>query len=103
MKKASKEKISVLEKLPQKLWGGLRTVSAKIVRFSFWEMAFLAFLLRLLVAPPFGAALALAVSGLWLYKNFAAAKDVVIKALASLTELSEEEQMLRVRNSSALW
>lgn len=92
MKKASKEKISALERLPQKLWGGLRTVSVKVVRFSFWEMAFLAFLLRLLVAPPFGAVLALAVGGLWLYKNFAAAKDAVIRALASLTEFSEEEE-----------
>lgn len=92
MKKASKEKISALERLPQKLWGGLRTVSAKVVRFSFWKMAFLAFLLRLLVAPPFGAVLALAAGGLWLYRNFAAVKKSAKDALESLTEISEEEE-----------
>ena len=92
MKKASKEKICALEKLPQKVWGGLRMVSVKVVRFSFWEMALLALLLRLLVAPPFGAVLALATGSLWLYRNFAAVKKSAKDALASLTEISDEEE-----------
>ena len=100
MKKASKEKICALEKLPQKVWDGLRMVSIKVVRFSFWEMAFLALLLRLLVAPPFGAVLALAAGGLWLYRNFADVKKSVRDALESLTEISEEEEE---KYEASLW
>ena len=92
MKKEPEKKNNTMEMIRKKAWEGVKTVSIKVVRFSFWEMAFLAFLLRLLVAPPLGAALALAVSGLWLYRNFAAVKGAVTKALAALTELSEEEQ-----------
>ena len=92
MKKSPAKREDTIEKTGKKVWEGVRAVSVKVVRFSFWEMAFLAFLLRLLVAPPLGAALALAVSGLWLYRNFAAVKASAKNALASLTELSEEEQ-----------
>ena len=92
MKTEPEKKNNTMEMIRKKAWEGVKAVSVKVVRFSFWEMAFLAFLLRLLVAPPLGAALALAVSGLWLYRNFAAVKESAKNALASLTELSDEEQ-----------
>ena len=92
MKKELAEKTKILEELRMKAWEGLRRVSVKMVRFSFWEMALLALLLRLLVTPPFGAALALAAGSLWLYRNFAAVKGAAKNALAYLIELSEEEQ-----------
>ena len=92
MKKIQAEKTKILEELRKKAWEGLRGVSVKMVRFSFWEMALLAFLFRLLVVPPFGAVLALATGSLWLYRNFAAVRESAKNALVSLTELSEEEQ-----------
>ena len=92
MKKEPEKKDNTIEMIVKKVWEGVRAVSVKVVRFSFWEMAFLALLLRLLVAPPFGAMLALATGSLWLYRNFAAVKESAKNALASLTELSEEEQ-----------
>ena len=58
MKKESAKRENTIERTGKKVWEGVRAVSVKVVRFSFWEMAFLAFLLRLLVTPPFGAALA---------------------------------------------
>ena len=92
MKKESAKRENTIERTGKKVWEGVRAVSVKVVRFSFWEMAFLAFLLRLLVTPPFGAALALAAGSLWLYRNFAAVKGAAKNALAYLIELSEEEQ-----------
>lgn len=92
MKKEPEKKNNTMEMIRKKAWEGVKTVSVKVVRFSFWEMAFLAFLLRLLVTPPFGAALALAAGSLWLYRNFAAVKGAAKNALAYLIELSEEEQ-----------
>ena len=92
MKKEPEKKNNTMEMIRKKAWEGVKTVSVKVVRFSFWEMAFLAFLLRLLVTPPFGAALALAAGSLWLYRNFAAVKGSAKNALAYLIELSEEEQ-----------
>ena len=71
MKKESAKRENTIERTGKKVWEGVRAVSVKVVRFSFWEMAFLAFLLRLLVTPPFGAALALAAGSLWFYRNFA--------------------------------
>lgn len=92
MKKELAEKTKILEELRMKAWEGLRRVSVKMVRFSFWEMALLALLLRLLVTPPFGAALALAAGSLWFYRNFATIEKSAKNALAYLIELSEEEQ-----------
>ena len=92
MKKGPEKKDDIMEKIRKAVWERVRAVSVKVVRFSFWEMAFLALLLRLLVAPPFGAVLALAAGGLWLYRNFAAVKKSARDALESLTEISEEEE-----------
>lgn len=92
MKKEPERKDKTMEKIGKKVWEGVRTVSGKVIRFSFWEIVFLTFLLRLLVTPPLGATLALAAGNLWLYRNFSAVKESVKNALASLTELSEEEQ-----------
>ena len=92
MKKELEKKDNTMEMIGKKVWEGVRAISVKVVRFSFWEVALLALLLRLLVAPPFGAVLALATGSLWLYRNFAAVKKSAKDALASLTELSEEEQ-----------
>ncbi|MCI9509180.1 MAG: hypothetical protein HFF10_05455 [Angelakisella sp.] len=92
MKKSPAEKTKILEELRMKAWEGLRRVSVKMVRFSFWEMALLALLLRVLVAPPVGAVLALAMGSLWFYKNFGTVKREAKRTLTLLTELSEEEQ-----------
>lgn len=89
MKKEPAKRENTIERTGKKVWEGVRAVSVKVVRFSFWEMAFLAFLLRLLVTPPFGAALALAAGSLWLYRNFAAVKGSAKNALAYLIEFSE--------------
>lgn len=92
MKKEPAKRENTIERTGKKVWEGVRAVSVKVVRFSFWEMAFLAFLLRLLVTPPFGAALALAAGSLWFYRNFATIEGSAKNALAYLIELSEEEQ-----------
>ena len=92
MKKSPAEKTKILEKFRMRAWEGLRGVSVKMVRFSFWEMALLALLLRVLVAPPVGAVLALAAGSLWFYKNFGTVKREAKRTLTLLTELSEEEQ-----------
>ncbi len=92
MKKSPAEKTKILEKFRMRAWEGLRGVSVKMVRFSFWEMALLALLLRVLVAPPVGAVLALAMGSLWFYKNFGTVKREAKRTLTLLTELSEEEQ-----------
>ena len=92
MKKEPEKKNNTMEMIRKKAWEGVKTVSVKVVRFSFWEIAFLTFLLRLLVTPPFGAALALAAGSLWFYRNFATIEKSAKNALAYLIELSEEEQ-----------
>ena len=92
MKKSPAKREDTIEKTGKKVWEGVRAVSVKVVRFSFWEIAFLTFLLRLLVTPPFGAALALAAGSLWFYRNFATIEKSAKNALAYLIELSEEEQ-----------
>ena len=92
MKKEPAKRENTIERTGKKVWEGVRAVSVKVVRFSFWEMAFLTFLLRLLVTPPFGAALALAAGSLWFYRNFATIEKSAKNALAYLIELSEEEQ-----------
>lgn len=92
MKKSPAEKTKILEKFRMRAWEGLRGVSVKMVRFSFCEMALLALLLRVLVAPPVGAVLALAAGSLWFYKNFGTVIREAKRTLTLLTELSEEEQ-----------
>ena len=92
MKKEPAKRENTIERTGKKVWEGVRAVSVKVVRFSFWEIAFLTFLLRLLVTPPFGAALALAAGSLWFYRNFATIEKSAKNALAYLIELSEEEQ-----------
>jgi len=89
-RKSSKKSISI--SIPDCLYKAVRTICAKVVRFSFWETAFLCFLLRLFVAPPFGAVLALAVGCLWLYRNFETIKISARRALDTLIELDDQEK-----------
>lgn len=103
-KTSSVRKNGILDKIPKKIretgWELAHTVCVKTGRLSFWRMVLLCCALRLLVAYPLGSALALVVSGLWLYQNFAAVKGTVTKALAALTEISEEE---RNAEEAVLW
>lgn len=87
-----KSKKSISISIPESLWKTLRSMCIRIIRFSFWEMAFLCFLLRLFVAQPVGAVLALAVGSLWLCRNFEKVKKTARYALFTLTELDDEEE-----------